>query len=112
MTSEVRFHLLAELELNETADFRDLESRGLGGALLDDIGHALARLIESPELGAPAFGGVRKRLLTRFAGALLDGRAIATAVIAVASGCTVEIAGSGVTRDQVVALADALTGLQ
>jgi hypothetical protein len=41
-----------------------------------------------------------------------DGRAIAMAVIAVASGCTVEITDSGMTRYQLASLADVLTGLQ
>ena len=71
MTRQVRFHPVAELELNEAVDFYDLQSSGLGGAFLADVEHALAQVVEFPDAAVPAVADVRKRLLAKFPYALL-----------------------------------------
>jgi len=57
----VRFDSAAELELNEAADYYDLESSGLGGVLLDEVERALAQVADFPDAAArsaPACTGV------------------------------------------------------
>ena len=44
MTWAVSFHEAAALELNEAADFYDLECPGLGAAFLDEVQTALTTI--------------------------------------------------------------------
>jgi len=67
----VRFHALAEIELNEAADFYDLESPGLGGAFLAEIERTLTQIVEFPEAVAAGPAGIRRWLLVKFPFALL-----------------------------------------
>jgi len=71
MKRRVRFDVAAELELNEAADYYDLESPRLGTVFLDEVEHALAQVVQFPAAATPVFVGVRKRLLTKFPYALL-----------------------------------------
>jgi toxin ParE1/3/4 len=66
MTWAVSFHEAAALELNEAADFYDLECPGLGAAFLDEVQSALIRIAQFPE-GAPLIlGRVRRKVLPKF----------------------------------------------
>jgi len=65
MKRRVRFDSAAELELNEAADYYDLESPGLGSVFLDEVDRALAQVTEFPDAATPVHVGVRKRLLTK-----------------------------------------------
>jgi hypothetical protein len=69
--SEFDFHRLAEHELNEAAQYYDLEEPGLGAALLDEVDRCLRCIQAHPEAGAILRGDVRRRLLRRFPYALL-----------------------------------------
>jgi len=71
MKRRVRFDSAAELELNEAADYYDLESSGLGGVFLDEVERALAQVADFPDAAAPVLAGVHRRLLTKFPYALL-----------------------------------------
>ncbi len=71
MKRRVRFDSAAELELNEAADYYDLESPGLGSVFLDEVDRALAQVTEFPDAATPVHVGVRKRLLTKFPYTLL-----------------------------------------
>lgn len=66
MTIPFSTHESAELELNEAADYYDVENPGLGGALIDEFERAVAAIRENPKSAAPISGSVRRRLLTRF----------------------------------------------
>jgi hypothetical protein len=53
MKRRVRFDSAAELELNEAADYYDLESPGLGSVFLDEVDRALAQVTEFPDAATP-----------------------------------------------------------
>ena len=65
------FHRLAEHELNEAAQYYNLEDPGLGPAFLDEVDRCLASIQAHPELGVILREDVRRRLLRRFPYALL-----------------------------------------
>ena len=60
------FHRLAEYELNEAAQYYDLEEPGLGAAFLGEVDRCLQSIQTAPEAGAILRGTVRRRLLRRF----------------------------------------------
>lgn len=66
MSGAVSFHQLAERELNEAAQYYDLERPGLGSAFLNEIQRCLASISEHPESGRKIQGEVRRRILRRF----------------------------------------------
>jgi plasmid stabilization system protein ParE len=65
------FHRAAEHELNEAAQYYDLEDPGLGTAFLEEVDRCLQAIQAHPEAGAILRGVVRRRLLRRFPYALL-----------------------------------------
>ena len=65
------FHLLAEYELNEAAQYYDLQDPGLGASFLEEVDRCLESIQAAPEAGARLGGAVRRRLLRRFPYALL-----------------------------------------
>ena len=65
------FHRLAEYELNEAAQYYDLEEPGLGAAFLEEVDRCVQSIQAAPEAGAILRGTVRRRLLRRFPYALL-----------------------------------------
>ncbi|MGH9236930.1 MAG: type II toxin-antitoxin system RelE/ParE family toxin [Vicinamibacterales bacterium] len=67
----VSFNLLAERELNETAQYYERESSGLGAAFLAEIEHTCAQITEYPEAAPAVLGAIRRRLLRRFPYAVL-----------------------------------------
>lgn len=66
MSRPLRLHDDAELELNEAADYYDLESPGLGGIFLDAVDGGFARIREHPDAATEVASGVRKLVLARF----------------------------------------------
>jgi toxin ParE1/3/4 len=67
----VSFNSLAEQELNDAAQYYDLESAGLGAAFLTEVERCCASIVEHPEAGYAVVGAVRRRLITRFPYAVL-----------------------------------------
>ena len=65
------FHRLAEYELNEAAQYYELEDAGLGAAFLVEVERCLRAIQDAPEAGAILRETVRRRLLRRFPYALL-----------------------------------------
>ena len=65
------FHRLAEYELNEAAQYYDLEEPGLGAAFLEEVDRCLQSIQAAPEAGAILRGTIRRRLLRQFPYALL-----------------------------------------
>jgi len=66
MTLPFSVHDDAELELNEAADFYDLENPGLGSTLIDEFERAVATIREHPEAGPGILGKVRRWGMLRF----------------------------------------------
>ena|SRR5439155_6283003 len=66
-----RFHRLADRELNEAAQYYELESAGLGSSFLKEVDRCLRLIERHPEAGAIVRGAVRRRLLRQFPYALL-----------------------------------------
>lgn len=66
MTLSVFVHEAAEAEINEAADFYDIESPGLGGAFIDEIDRAICHIIKFPGAAPVAASQVRKKVLLRF----------------------------------------------
>jgi len=65
------FHRLAERELNEAAQYYELETPSLGGAFLNEVERCQRSIEQHPEAGTVVQGQVRRRLLHRFPYALL-----------------------------------------
>jgi plasmid stabilization system protein ParE len=65
------FHRLADRELNEAAQYYDLEKPGLGSSFLREVDRCLRSIEKHPEAGLILGGPVRRRLLRRFPYALL-----------------------------------------
>ena len=59
-------HEAAEAEINEAADFYDIESPGLGSVFIDEIQRAIGNISEFPEAASLVRGRVRKRLIAKF----------------------------------------------
>lgn len=66
MRSPASFHRLAERELNEAADYYEVESPGLGAAFLDEVARCVRAITESPQAGAVILAEARRRLVARF----------------------------------------------
>ncbi len=62
------FHRLADRELNEAAQYYELESPGLGSSFLQEVDRCLQSIEEHPEAGVILRGSVRRRLLRRALG--------------------------------------------
>lgn len=67
----VLFHPLAERELNDAAQYYELECSGLGAALVGEVERCCASIVEHPEAGHAIRGAVRRRLIARFPYAIL-----------------------------------------
>ena len=65
------FHQLADRELNEAAQYYELENPGLGSSFLKEVDRCLQSIEEHPEAGVILRGSVRRRLLRQFPCALL-----------------------------------------
>ena len=68
---QISFNPLAERELNDTAQYYEVESAGLGAAFLDEVERSCQGIAEYPEASAAVSGAIRRRLLRRFPYALL-----------------------------------------
>jgi plasmid stabilization system protein ParE len=66
----ISFNPLAERELNDAAQYYDLESPGLGEAFLAEVERSCHAVAEYPEAGPVVLGTIR-RLLRHFPYALL-----------------------------------------
>ncbi|PKQ29125.1 MAG: hypothetical protein CVT60_06955 [Actinobacteria bacterium HGW-Actinobacteria-10] len=66
MSLAVAFEPTAALELNEAADFYDLESPGLGTEFLDAVEAALTAVADMPPAFPIELGETRKRVISRF----------------------------------------------
>jgi len=69
--SLLEFDRLAERELNEAAQYYDLEKPGLGPAFLREVDRSLRSIEKYPEAGLILRGPVRRRILRRIPYALL-----------------------------------------
>lgn len=67
----VSFNPLAEQELNDAAQYYELESPGLGNAFLAEAQRCCDGIVEYPEAGPVALGSIRRRLVRRFPYAIL-----------------------------------------
>jgi len=65
------YHALAELELNDAAQYYEHECHGLGAALLTEVQRCSELIADHPEAGTPIHSGIRRRLVARFPYALL-----------------------------------------
>src|SRR3989338_6574619 len=66
-----QFHRLADRELNEAAQYYDLEDPGLGSSFLEEVDRCVQSIEDHPEAGMILRGSVSRRLLQRFPYALL-----------------------------------------
>jgi toxin ParE1/3/4 len=67
----VSFNPLAEQELNDAAQYYELESPGLGAAFLTEVQRCCDGIAEYPEAGHIVLGSIRRRLVRRFPYAIL-----------------------------------------
>ena len=66
MIRAVSFHEAAEGELNEAADFYDLECPGLGAAFIDELQRTLETIVRFPEASPLIQERVRRKILIKF----------------------------------------------
>jgi plasmid stabilization system protein ParE len=63
---KISFNALAEQELNDAAQYYELESPGLGSAFLAEVQRCCNSILEHPEAGTIIHGAIRRRLVGRF----------------------------------------------
>jgi plasmid stabilization system protein ParE len=68
---QISFNPLADRELNDAAQYYELESPGLGAAFLSEVERSCNEITKYPAGGPVVLGSVRRRLLRRFPYALL-----------------------------------------
>jgi plasmid stabilization system protein ParE len=66
MTVPISFHEKAEIEINEAADYYDMECPGLGSAFLDEIETAINEIADFPEASPVIRGRIRTKTTVRF----------------------------------------------
>jgi len=59
-------HETAEIEINEAADFYDIESPGLGSVFIDEVQRAIKIISLFPDAAPVVRGLVRKKPLVKF----------------------------------------------
>jgi len=62
----VSFHVLAQVELNEAAQYYEGESAGLGQAFVTEVERCADEIVRYPEAGLVIRGSIRRRLIRRF----------------------------------------------
>ena len=62
MNGRPEFHRLADRELNDAAQYYELESPGLGAVFLNEVERCLRLIVSYPEAGMVLVGSVRRRL--------------------------------------------------
>ncbi len=67
----VTFNSLAERELNDAADYYELEQTGLGAAFIKEVRRCAEAIQQHPDAGLIVLGPIRRRLCQRFPYALL-----------------------------------------
>jgi toxin ParE1/3/4 len=84
VSTRIVFHRLAELELNDAAQYYNSESPGLGSTFLEIIQAATSKIGEFPESGHILQGQVRRYLVRGFPyGLLYSGDADEIRILAV-----------------------------
>lgn len=71
MNRPISIHETAENELNDAADFYDLESPGLGEAFINEIHKAIDLIARFPEASLIIRGRIRRKVLIKFPYALI-----------------------------------------
>jgi toxin ParE1/3/4 len=66
MTKRVSLHELAELELNDAADFYDSKQPGLGRSFILDVQQSVVQIREHPESANVVRGSARRKILRQF----------------------------------------------
>jgi len=66
MSKIFSIHEAAEAEINEAADFYDLESPGLGTAFINEIERSIEIITRFPEIAPLIQGRVRKKTIIKF----------------------------------------------
>lgn len=68
---KVSFHVSAERELNDAAEYYESERSGLGAAFLDEAERACDRILRHPDAAPRILGSIRRMLFNRVPYALL-----------------------------------------
>jgi len=66
MNLRVLIHETAEAEINEAADFYDLQAPGLGTVFLDEIQRTIEAVKQHPEAATALRGNLRRKQLAKF----------------------------------------------
>jgi plasmid stabilization system protein ParE len=66
MSRRFSIHETAEAEINEAADFYDLEDLGLGSVFIDEVERGIESISQFPEAAQLVRGRVRKKPLVKF----------------------------------------------
>jgi len=66
MTLHVSIHETAEAEINEAADFYDIQAPGLGAVFLDEVQHIIDAVMLHPQAAMLPRGNLRRKLMAKF----------------------------------------------
>ena len=66
MTRQVSLHELAELELNDAADFYESKQPGLGRSFILEAQQAVLQIRDNPEAASVVKGTARRKIMKRF----------------------------------------------
>ena len=71
MVKPASFHPLAEMEMNEAAEYYETREKGLGEAFIDEIERVLNLVQRNPESARVILKSIRRKILWRFPYSLL-----------------------------------------
>jgi plasmid stabilization system protein ParE len=66
MILRVFIHETAEAEINEAADFYDIQAPGLGAVFLDEVQHIIEAVMLHPQASMLLRGNLRRKLMAKF----------------------------------------------
>ena len=66
MIKSASFHPMAELELNEAAEYYETRETGLGNAFIEEVERAINSIRNNPESAKIIIKSIRRKILWRF----------------------------------------------
>jgi toxin ParE1/3/4 len=66
MIKSASFHPMAEIEMNEAAEYYEAREPGLGNAFIDEVERAINSILQNPDFAQVILKSIRRKILWRF----------------------------------------------
>jgi toxin ParE1/3/4 len=66
MIKSASFHPMAEIEMNEAAEYYEVREPGLGNAFIDEVERAINSILQNPDSAQVILKSIRRKILWRF----------------------------------------------